>query len=230
MPDLYLGIANQTANILSRETNEILPNIQYFTDFYRRLYDATADRADISIMSRSIEFYSYAIVGAPGGETLAPMIWATTQFPAFIASMIKAESGFIIDGPAALLFFSDSVQQVYTANTTALGLSVENIDTSSVNNVETLTWNQIRSEMSQVDMVSCYLNALVDYDILDSLVDSVKPGGVFLLRNASNGSQLYHSENSFPEEVHNRIKDRGDFYSFHMQGYISDTCFIKEES
>lgn len=229
MPNLYLGIANQTANILSRETNEILPNIQYFTDFYRRLYDATADRADISIMSRSIEFYSYAIVGAPGGETLAPMIWATTQFPAFIASMIKAESGFIIDGPAALLFFSDSVQQVYTANTTALGLSVENIDTSSVNNVETLTWNQIRSEMSQVDMVSCYLNALVDYDILDSLVDSVKPGGVFLLRNASNGSQLYHSENSFPEEVHNRIKDRGDFYSFHMQGYISDTCFIKKE-
>lgn len=229
MPDLYLGIANQTANILSRETNEILPNIQSFTDFYRALYNTTADRADISIMSRSIEFYSYAIVGAPGGETLAPMIWAAVQFPAFIALMIKAESGFIIDGPASLLFFSDSVQQVYTANTTALGLSVENIDTASVDNVETLTWSQIRSDMPQVDMVSCYLNALVDYDILDSLVDSVKPGGVFLLANASNGSQLYHSENSFPEEVHNRIKDRGDFYSFHMQGYISFTCFLKKE-
>ena len=40
MPDLYLGIANQTANILSRETNEILPNIQSLTDFYRRLYNA----------------------------------------------------------------------------------------------------------------------------------------------------------------------------------------------
>lgn len=229
MPDLYLGIANQTANILSRETNQILPNIQSLTDFYRKLYDTTADKADISIMSRSIEFYSYAIVGAPGGETLAPMIWAATQFPAFMASMIKAESGFIIDGPASLLFFSDSVQKVYTANTTALGLSVQNIDTSSISNVETLTWSQVRSDMPQVDMVSCYLNALVDYDILDSLVDSVKPGGMFLLANASNGSQLYHSENSFPEDVHNRIKDQGDFYSFHMQGYISFTCFLKKD-
>lgn len=228
MPDLYLGIINQTAKLLSMKENEILPNIESLINFYRSLYTTTENKADIALMSRSIEFHTYGLVGAPGGETLAPMVWASAKFPGFIASLSGAKTGFIVGGPASLLFFADTVENVYTANTTGLALTLENIDTTSINNVTTLTWDQIRTQMPQVDMVSCYLNTLVDYDVLDSLVSSVKPGGIFLLANASNGSEIYHSINTFPEEVHNRIMKNNDFDSFHMQGYISYTCFLKK--
>lgn len=229
MPDLYLGIAKQTAKNLSMPENSILPTVDDLLSFYRNLYDYTSQRADLSLMSRSIDFHAYGLAGAPGGETLVDMIWAATKFPAFIALLTNSTTGFIIDGPASLFFVADVLDAVYTTNTTGLGLTVNNIDTSSVNNITTLNWSEVVDSMPSVDFISCHLNALVDYEVLDSLVQALNPGGTFLLANASNGSEMYSTDNSFPEEVHNRILSTGNFDSYHMQGYISFTCFRKKD-
>lgn len=227
MPDLYLGIVKQTAKNLSMPTNSILPTVEDLLSFYRDLYNYTNQRADVSLMSRSIDFHAYGLAGAPGGETLVDMVWAATKFPAFMALLTNSNTGFIIDGPASLFFMADILETVYTANTVGLGLTVNNIDTSSISNVITLGWQEIINAMPSVDFVSCHLNALVDNDVLDSLVNAVNPGGTFLLANASNGSEMYHTDNSFPEEVHDRILSSNQFDSYHMQGYISFTCFRK---
>lgn len=228
MPDLYLGIVRQSAKNLNMPANDIIPNSDVMLSFLRDLYNYTNEKTNVVLMTRSVEFQSYGVIGAPGGETLADMVWNSSHMSAFIAKMINAQTGFIIGGPAALFPFAAVVPEVYTANTTTLGLSLMHLDTSEVNNVTTLGWNEIRNSMPQVDIVSCYLNVVVDYDILNSLLTAVKPGGIFLLANASNGSEMYHSENTFPEEVHSKILETGDFFSFHMQGYLSYSCFIKK--
>lgn len=228
MPDLYLGIIKQSVQNLRMPQNTVLPDSTAMLNFLRDLYNYTNSVADISIMTRSIEFQSYGVVGAPGGETLVDMVWNSSHMSAFLAKMINAQTGFIINGAASLFPFAEVVNSVYTANTTTLGLTVNHLDTSPISNVTTLSWDQVRNNMPKVDIVSCHLNVVVDYDVLDSLLGSVNAGGIFLLANASNGSEMYHSENTFPEEVHNRILATNDFYSFHMQGYVSYTCFIKK--
>jgi hypothetical protein len=147
MPDLYVGIAKQTAKNLVMDNNAVIPSTQELLSFYRDLYNYTNERADVSLMSRSIDFHAYGLAGAPGGELLIDMIWAATKFPAFMAKLTNANTGFIIDGPASLFFASDVLETVYTTNTTGLGLTVENIDTTSVNNVVTLSWTQVMGEM-----------------------------------------------------------------------------------
>ena len=227
MPDLYFGIIQQSAKNLTMPQSKILHNQDITLQFLRDLYNYTNENSNVKIMSRSIEFQSYGVVGAPGGEALLDMIWTASHMQAFFAKIINASSGFIIDGAACIFPFAEVVDNVYTANTATIGLTSKVVDTSSINNVTTLSWYDIKNNMPNVDIVASHLNFLTDYDILDSLLDCVNPGGLFILSNASNGSEMYHKENSFPEEVHNRILSRGDFLSFHLQGYISYTIFIK---
>lgn len=227
MPDLYFGIAKRSEENAKIPQSDLLPDLESFTNFYRDMYAYTEQRMDLSLASTSIDFHIYGLAGAPGGEVLSPMICAAAKIYAFLAELVSAKEVLIIDSPAATIYLSEVADKVYIANTTVIGIADQVLDMSSVNNVETLSWNRIRYNPPQVDFATAHITSIVDDNVLDGLLKSVKPGGIFVLSNASNGSEYYHSDDTFPEEIHNYIHSLNEFDSFHFQGYISYTCFIR---
>ena len=227
MPDLYLGIAKRSEENARGIESQTLPDLDSYIKLCRDMYDYNEQNMDITAASTSIDFHTFGIAGAPGGEILAPMIHAASKIFAFFARITSAQTAFIMDSPASLIYLSESVGTVYTANTTLLGIANEVIATDSIDNVETLSWDTIRYEMPKVDFATAHITSLIDQNVLSGILGSVNPGGMFMLSNASNGSEYYHSENTFAEEVHNYIHSLDQFDSYHLQGYISYTCFIR---
>lgn len=79
--------------------------------------------------------------------------------------------------------------------------------------------------MPQVDFAQIVINYMADPAVFDAVVGAIKPGGLLIISNSSNGGELYNDlgTTSFPHELHRRLKEIPDFDIMHMQGYISYT-------
>ena len=234
MPDLYLGIANASYEYLNVEEASLLPDLDSLINLSRDMYNYVANSGDIELRyaGRSVEFHSFGVVGAPGGELLAPMIWSISHFGQFFCNLVKAKVGLVIGGVPEIIFAAQSLETVYTANTTPVGIMNEVFDTSGLGNVTTLSWVQMRGEMPPLDIANVVINNLVDDNVTLAIMQAIKPDGLFIVTNASNGSELYSNSTleSFSESVHNLILSTGEFDSYHIQGYTSFTCFRKKST
>lgn len=227
MPNQFVRIGDETHFALKTSTNSILGTLEDYVDICRNMYNYVKDIAGGSIdyPSRSTEFHYYGVTGAPGGEILAPMLWSISHFPKFFANVIQAKDGLVIGSPIEILLASDCFDNVYTANHCSLHLLNQIVDTSSINNVTTLSWDTIRTAMPQVDFAQIVINYIADSEILDAVIGAIKPGGLLIISNSSNGGELYNESGStsFPHEIHRKLKQLSDFDIMHMQGYISYT-------
>jgi hypothetical protein len=158
------------------------------------------------------------------------MLWSISHFPKFFASALNASTGLVIGSATELLLASDVLETVYTANHSSLFLLNEAMDTTSINNVTTLPWETIKTSMPQIDFAQVVVNYFADNDIFDAVVNAVKPGGLLIVSNSSNGGELYQEsgETSFAHQVHARLKDTQKFDIMHMQGYISYTLCVRK--
>jgi predicted O-methyltransferase YrrM len=104
------------------------------------------------------------------------------------------------------------------------------MDTTSINNVTTLPWETIKTSMPQIDFAQVVVNYFADNDIFDAVVNAIKPGGLLIVSNSSNGGELYQEsgETGFAHQVHARLKDTQKFDIMHMQGYISYTLCVRK--
>lgn len=231
MPDLYLSVSEASHRYMNVPSSPVLPDIDAYIAMCRDMYALVESKGSevLDYAGRTPEFHSFGVVGAPGGETLAPMFWAVAHFTNFMAMLTGAKAGLVISAPATVVLAASALEQVYTANTTSLGLMTEVLDTSSITNVTTLPWDEIRTALPPVDLASVVIHTMVDEDVCRAVVEAVKPGGLLILTNASNASELYLSLNSpnFADSVHTEILNSGDFTSYHFQGYTSFTCFRK---
>ena len=231
MADLYFAIADATERNLNAPKVASIPTIEAYIDACRAMYDHVellgADA--VKLAARSTEFHTFGVVGAPGGEKVAQSIWSTSHMIQFFSMISGASTGIIIDGIPAMLTATPILDTIYTANTSLLNIAVESVDLSSIDNVVTLTWDELRASPPKVDIVGVMINFLSDEDVLDALMNSLNVGGVLLVSNASNGSEMYVAggTDSFAEAIHREIIDSGKFYSLHLQGYVSYSCFIK---
>jgi hypothetical protein len=232
MPNQFIKMGEETFFALSSSQNSKLTSIDDYIDFCKLIYEnvKTSGGGNVDLASKSTEFHYFGVTGAPNGEILAPMLWSISHFPKFFASAINASTGLVIGSATELLLASDVLETVYTANHSSLFLLNKAMDTSSINNVTTLNWETIKTSMPQVDFAQVVVNYFADNDIFDAVVNAIKPGGLLIVSNSSNGGELYQEsgEVSFAHQVHARLKDTQKFDMMHMQGYISYTLCVRK--
>jgi hypothetical protein len=232
MPDLYLGIAHASYQYLNISPSALLPDIDSFVNLSKLMYEKVSEKGEqqLSYAGRSVEFHSFGVVGAPGGELLAPMIWTISHFSQMISNLTNAKVGLIIGGVPEIFFASESLETVYVANTTPVGIMDQVFDATSITNIESLSWDIIRNELPELDMANILLNNLTDDSVTIAIANALKVGGILIVTNASNGSELYMDNNdqSFSEYVHDLILSTCNFESYHFQGYTSFTVFKKK--
>jgi hypothetical protein len=227
MPNQFIRIGDETHFALQTSTNSILANLEDYVRVCKDMFEhvKTIAGGSVDYPSRSTEFHYYGVTGAPGGEILAPMLWSISHFPKFFARLTQAQTGLVIGSPIEILLASDTLTTVYTANHCSLHLLNQVVDTTSIENVTTLSWDTIRTSMPQVDFAQIVINYMADPAVFDAVVGAIKPGGLLIISNSSNGGELYNDSGttSFPHELHRRLKEIPDFDIMHMQGYISYT-------
>ena len=232
MPSQFIKMGEETFFALSSSQNSKLTSLDDYIDFCRIIYEnvKTSGGGTLDLASKSTEFHYFGVTGAPNGEILAPMLWSISHFPKFFATAINASTGLVIGSATELLLASDVLETVYTANHSSLFLLNEAMDTTSINNVTTLPWETIKTSMPQIDFAQVVVNYFADNDIFDAVVNAIKPGGLLIVSNSSNGGELYQEsgERSFAHQVHARLKDTQKFDIMHMQGYISYTLCVRK--
>jgi hypothetical protein len=232
MPNQFIKMGEETLFALSSSQNSKLTSIDDYINFCKVIYEnvKVSGGGNVDLASKSTEFHYFGVTGAPNGEILAPMLWSISHFPKFFATAINASTGLVIGSATELLLASDVLETVYTANHSSLPLLKKALDTDSVNNITTLTWDTIKNEMPQVDFAQVVVNYFADNDIFDAVTNSIKPGGLLIVSNSSNGGELYQEfgEDSFAHQIHDRLKSTQKFDIMHMQGYISYTLCVRK--
>lgn len=231
MASQFVRIGEETNFALSFDECNNIKSIDDYILLCRDLYEyvKTCSNGSVDMPSRSTEFHYFGVTGAPGGEILAPMIWAISHFPAFFAKLSNARTAFILGSPTELVLASSSIETVYTANHPSVYLLNKVRPTMNLDNVTTLSWSTVRNSLPQLDFAQVVINYIADESILNAVLGAINVGGLLIISNSSNAGELYdrNGGGSFPHKLHEDIKATGNFDVMHMQGYISYTLCVR---
>lgn len=236
-------VGNATHRISSFSCPPQLPSIVEFKDFSRAIYSrlTESDKFDLRTSSRSEEFLAYGLVGAPGGEDIAPVVWSSHGQAEMYGRLCGAKDVFIHSVPYAIYFAAHNYENIYVLNcaSTLIAGSHDTASNADITNVTTLSWDDAYNNMPKLDMaVVMYSHICADDSLFDAIMNAMKPNGVVIIHNSSNGGALYEvlgdkkpldmaAQVSLSALLHKKILDRGDFLTQHFQGWVSHTVCVK---
>lgn len=236
-------VGNAMHRISSFSCPPQLPSIVEFKDFSRAVYSrlTESDKFDLRTSSRSEDFLAYGLVGAPGGEEIAPVIWSSHGQVEMYGRLCGAENVFIDTVPYGIYFAAHNYNNVYVLNCASTLIASEYAATIDIDiaNVTTLSWDDAYNNMPSLDMaVVMFSHIATDDSLFDSIMNAVRPNGVVIINNSSNGGLLYEAlgdkkplalaaQTSLSALLHKKILDRGDFLTQHFQGWASYTACVK---
>jgi hypothetical protein len=244
MPDFnVVTLGNTMHRVSAFRTPPQMPTVTEFKQFSKDIYARLTDSPnfDLSAAARCEEFLAIGLVGAPGGEELAPAIWSSHGQAEMYGLLSKAKNVFIHTVPYAVYFAANNYESVYVLNCASTKIAIEHApdDVGGLDNVTTLSWDDAYNNMPPLDMAVVLFPQLASDDKLcDALLDAITPGGVLVVHNSSNGGALYEvladkksldlaANESLSAALHKKLLDRGDFVTQHFQGWISHTTCVK---
>lgn len=236
-------VGNATHRVSSFSCPPQLPSIVEFKDFSRAIYSrlTESDKFDLRASSRCEEFLAYGLVGAPGGEDIAPVVWSSHGQAEMYGRLCNAKNVFIHTVPYAIYFAAHNYENVYVVNCASTLIASQHLTEvdEDITNVTTLTWDVAYNNMPKLDMaIIMYSHLVADDLLLDSIMDAMNPNGVIVIQNSSDGGSLYEAlgdkkplamaaQKSLSALLHKKIIDRGDFLTQHFQGWVSHTVCVK---
>lgn len=231
MTNAYDGIISATFKNLSIEHasqmdgyDAYLSACQQMTNHVSSISPTASDEA-----SRGTEYHSFGVSGWTGGEFIAPMLWSIGNFGPFMAKIIDAKTGLFMTSFYEVILASTHLETVYAPNSTSNEIYNRAVGGTLLSNVTNLPWSILSSTIPTVDLAHVAIFHMADRRVCEAVANAVRPGGLLILANSSNGGEIYGATRltSFAQEVHDEIHSHGSFDSFHLQGYISYTIFIK---
>jgi len=236
-------VGNATHRVSSFSYPPQLTTITEFKEFSKAVYSylVSNENFDLRTSSRSEEFLAYALVGAPGGEDVAPVVWSSHGQAEMYGRLCGARDVLIHTVPYAIYFAANNYENVYVLNCASTLIAQQHMPegTPDITNVTTLNWADAYENMPELDMaVVMYAHLASDDSLFDAIMNAIRPNGVVIIHNASNGGALYEvlgdkkplaaaAEVSLSALLHKKILDRGDFLTQHFQGWVSHTVCVK---
>ena len=180
------------------------------------------------LASKSIEYHSFGVSGWLGGEAVAPMLWSTGHIPQIIGKIADASSAIVASSFNEVLASAAHYETVYTLSCSSSYIYNKVDGQPEPTNIHLLKWSELEFA-PKVDVVHVANYVLADRSLIRLLLNAVKPKGVLVVANSSNGGELYNMTlpQTFAQETHDKIMALGDLTSFHFQGYVSFTVYIK---
>jgi len=211
------------------EKDPIFKSDQAAIDFSKSAYSewqslGHSDR----VLQGGDEFYSTALMGSDGGEIFLPMVKLGVLTNQLFVRMVNPVNSLVIHGPGAIGQVSLYSQNVYTPHNVNAYLAEKYLDTSDLNNVTMISYDDIYNKVYGYDYACIIMGATVDGELLTAILDSMNPKGVLILANSSSGGDLYiNLEESYSYQIHQEIIERGDFSLYHVPNFMAQTVCIK---
>ena len=235
-----LQVANATNMVSTLSMPDCIPTEQAFIEFCQSVYAKMTAHEDFTLLdlSRSEEFRSFAYAGIPNGEVIAPAILGAHSIFEFLKEMTGATNVFWHAVVSGTIFASHLFDNVYVLNDTTTLIMANEAATSGIENVIPVPRSTLSETLPPLDLSAVLISSVVgDYDILDIIIDKLKPKGILVIGNSSLGGSMYDvldgltleqtEDISIPSFVHKKIIDRGDVLTYHVQGWISYTVCVK---
>lgn len=231
MTRTYDGIITATHNNLRMQHSDEIASLEQFISIAQQMVEYVSllspEASDLS--SRSIEYHSFGVPGWRNGDYLAPMIWSIGHLSKFFAQMIQANTGLVMTSFFEPILAAEYLETVYVANSTSHQIYNTVVGGEIIDNIVNLSWVDLTSSIPTIDFAHIGIFNLADSRVCQTIVNAIRPGGLLILANSSNGGELYNLSVpiTYPQVLHDEIHSYGEFTSFHLQGYISYTVFIK---
>ena len=153
----------------------------------------------------------------------------TLQSSEALIKLIKPQNAMIIDAPAMVPILSSIIPEVSVLNDFSTMALTKFIDTSYINNVTTINYENLASTENMYDSVIVLMGNLYNTDMLDILMKAVKQNGVLLITNASNGGGLYENKVNQAHMVYDIIKATEKFSIYHVASPVAFAICIKDK-
>jgi hypothetical protein len=139
------------------------------------------------------------------------------------ATALVLSSVYITDRVAGL------VPEVYVLNTLTSAALSNYSDDYTAENVETISYNRFFEGTDTYDLVVGYQGQCSYLPrVLDTVLEKVKPGGVFILQNASDFGSAYRTSVSVGNTIMQDIIDTDSFHIYHYASTVSFAICIKK--
>ena len=196
--------------------------------FYSKLRDAFK-LSEIPIdRAAFVDDFHVFMFGANPSKEWRNAMTITLQTSEALVRLYKPQKAIIADAPAMVPILSQIIPEVHILNNFATAALSKFCDTSSMSNVSTITYNQLRDANEEYDSVIVLMGLLYNQELLQNFMKAVKPGGIFLITNGSNGGRLYESEMNQAHLVYDIIKENGSFSIYHVASPVAFAICIKD--
>lgn len=196
--------------------------------FYSKLRDAyKASGIPLDRVGFVDDFHVFMFGANPSVEWRNAMT-ITLQSSEALVKLYKPQSAIISDAPAMVPILSKLIPQVTVLNNFSTAALAKFADTSSISNVNTITYSELFQLNEEYDSVIALMGHLVNKEILRAFMKAVKPGGVFLITNAGYGGRLYETDIHQAHLIYDTIKESGLFSIYHMASPVAFAICIKD--
>ena len=235
-----LQIATATNKVSSFSLPAVIPTEKSFIEMCQSIYGTLTAHQNFSLLdlSRCEEFRSFAYVGIPNGDVIAPAILGGHGIFELLKILTGAQNVFWHAVVSGTIFASHLFENVYVLNDTTTLIMSQESATSSISNLTTIDRDTMESDLPTLDMASVLISSVVgDYEMIEVIIDKLKTGGMLVITNSSLGGSMYDALDGMTLDetediniasfLHKQLLNRGDLFMYHMQGWISYTVCVK---
>jgi len=173
------------------------------------------------------DFHVFMFGANPAKEWRNAMTITLQSSEAFV-KLFKPKNAIISDAPAMIPILANIIPEVTVLNNFSTMALTKFIDTASINNVTTIKYEDLPTTENQYDSVIVLMGHLYNTELLDHFMKAVKPGGILLITNGSNGGGLYENEINQAHMVYDIIKATEQFSIYHIASPVAFAVCIKD--
>lgn len=196
--------------------------------FYSKLRDAFKLSGIPIDRAAFVDDFHVFMFGANPSKEWRNAMTVTLQTSEALVKLYKPNKAIIADAPAMIPILSQIIPEVHILNNFSTAALINFCDTSNINNVTTITYDELDQVNEEYDSVIVLMGLLYNQELLQNFMRAVKPGGLLLITNGSNGGRLYESEMNQAHLVYDIIKENGSFSIYHVASPVAFAICIKD--
>lgn len=161
---------------------------------------------------------------------LADLVDASINEIEGIIKLVKPQKALVVHTAIATSRVIPLIPSIDVLNMASIALINKFLDTESVTNVNTVSFDEFENGTEQYEFVLCYLGpATYVKEFFSKLINKVSPGGVLLLHNSSDFSSAYTAPRSPGNLALKQIQDTEKFDIVHYPTPVSFTVCIRKD-
>jgi hypothetical protein len=141
-----------------------------------------------------------------------------------IISLVKPQKALIVATAIATARIIHLIPQIDVLNTSSTALISQFLDTSLIDNVQTITFDDFDDVSQKYEFVFCHLGpGTYVKEFFATILNKIQPGGVLLLTNSADFSNAYTAPRSPGNSALKQLQDANKFDIVHYPMPVSFT-------